>query len=742
MLTGRIKSSDVWGLSVGGFTAAVQTILLREALSVAGGNEVAAALSFTGWFLGTASGAWLSARLGARRSRSVPLSLFSISAASAGLLLLRLHRLLMQIPIGEDPSLMGTAAVVSAALWLGGLTSGLLFTLSALGLNDAKGAPVSRFYAAESIGAVLGAGLFFALLAPRAAHLTGVAASAALLLVGAGIASCGASRPIAFGLGFVIAVTAALGGTARLDFQLEQAVYHTLRDAPLVAYSESAYGRVALTFEADQYELWIDGRFERVFPEPYDRPVPVHLALTLHPHPDTVLLIGGGPSDRLSAALAHHGRRVVLTFLNDSAEAICRPFFSPDTLHALRDPRASTLHGDGRRYVAETSERFDAVVVFSRPPQTAGENRYYTRAFYKDVFRILNPGGLAAFIAPGGAGALSEEAALADAAIYDNLQSVFPKVGIVAGLETIFIAARDSGTAHLDPVAAAERYRRRDVEARSFSAARFEELLNSERRERRLRELEAVLHRTSSGSLPAIYAANLRLWERTSGGFGDLSDSSSLLEALSNLSLCFFVLPALLIAVFRFRKGKGATSFSERAAISTAVTGASGIAAQLAVMIAFQSTFGTLYLTAALLSGTFMSGLACGAVLGRRFPAAGVLRQIATADVALILFLAASASVLGAGTHSAFLFYVWSLVAGAITGAAFPAFLGFAARDRGEDERLVAARIEGADHLGAAFGAFVLGIVWMPAYGIAVSCLLLALLKLEALLFCFGNSNT
>lgn len=79
-----------------------------------------------------------------------------------------------------------------------------------------------------------------------------------------------------------------------------------------------------------------------------------------------------------------------------------------------------------------------------------------------------------------------------------------------------------------------------------------------------------------------------------------------------------------------------------------------------------------------------------------------------------------------------FLIAAWAALGGAVTGAAFPAML--AAASGGGDERAVAGAIESADHLGAAFGAFVVGVIWLPVHGLVVTCLLLAALQAAALI--------
>jgi len=97
-----------------------------------------------------------------------------------------------------------------------------------------------------------------------------------------------------------------------------------------------------------------------------------------------------------------------------------------------------------------------------------------------------------------------------------------------------------------------------------------------------------------------------------------------------------------------------------------------------------------------------------------------------------VLLLLITGPVLTHALHLPWLVAGWSGLAGVVTGAAFPVLL-VAAAGPGGDERRSAASIEGADHLGAAFGALVTGVIWLPVYGITATCLIFAVIKVASL---------
>jgi predicted membrane-bound spermidine synthase len=158
------------------------------------------------------------------------------------------------------------------------------------------------------------------------------------------------------------------------------------------------------------------------------------------------------------------------------------------------------------------------------------------------------------------------------------------------------------------------------------------------------------------------------------------------------------------------------------------------MAAEIVVLYAFQAASGTLYTGIALLVGLFMAGLAAGAYLGRRLLARNPNRGGLIADVAALALMLVSGPVLSAALEQPWIIAAWSAVAGVVTGAAFPSLLAVSAASRGGDERRAAARFEAADHLGAALGAFVTSLIWLPVYGIVPTCLMFAALKAAALL--------
>ncbi len=72
---------------------------------------------------------------------------------------------------------------------------------------------------------------------------------------------------------------------------------------------------------------------------------------------------------------------------------LCREHFPEVSAGAYDDPRTRIVIADGTKFVAETDERFDVIMVDSTDPIGPGAV-LFTKEFYADCARCLKPGGL------------------------------------------------------------------------------------------------------------------------------------------------------------------------------------------------------------------------------------------------------------------------------------------------------------------------------------------------------------
>ena len=119
-----------------------------------------------------------------------------------------------------------------------------------------------------------------------------------------------------------------------------------------------------------------------------------HVPLFAQPAPKRALIIGGGDGGLLEEALKHPGlEQVTIVELDPGVVELAKAYFHELNQGAFDNPRANLIIGDGAKFVAETEDRFDVVMVDSTDPHGPGEI-LFSEAFYRNCKRCMTPGGI------------------------------------------------------------------------------------------------------------------------------------------------------------------------------------------------------------------------------------------------------------------------------------------------------------------------------------------------------------
>jgi len=174
-------------------------------------------------------------------------------------------------------------------------------------------------------------------------------------------------------------------GVVRTGFRLKKRLFKAKSPFQIVEVVETAgHGRLLLI---DGMTM-VSERDEFVYHE-----MIAHVPLFLHPRPRRVLVIGGGDGGTVREVLRHATvERCVLVEIDGMVVAASKKYI-PQTASALSSRRAVVRIEDGVKFVRETSERFDVVLVDSTEPFGPAKELFGT-AFYKDVRRILTERGI------------------------------------------------------------------------------------------------------------------------------------------------------------------------------------------------------------------------------------------------------------------------------------------------------------------------------------------------------------
>lgn len=118
-----------------------------------------------------------------------------------------------------------------------------------------------------------------------------------------------------------------------------------------------------------------------------------HVPLFVHPKPQRVLVVGGGDGGTVREVVKHETvQRVVMVEIDELVVRTCREYL-PSVACALDHPKVELLIADGVKYVAESEERFDVILVDSTDPVGPAEP-LFDRDFYGNVAGLLADGGI------------------------------------------------------------------------------------------------------------------------------------------------------------------------------------------------------------------------------------------------------------------------------------------------------------------------------------------------------------
>jgi len=719
----------------------------------------------------------------------VPQSAMAVGlVGAAGLLLVEMAlvrgvRLLLRVTPGafvEFGPMVGAVVLILAPLCL---LVGFLFTLGAR-LTVEQGGTAGRAYVWESIGAVIGGALFsFLLIRYLDPFQTALLVSAVNLAVASRQIANPQSAPCVLTDAITQSPFSILHSPSStllllpscLLLLLSLPLGHSLHTATLrwqwpdLAFvADSPYGRLAVQARDGQRVFYENGllAFETqgTFPEEV-----AHFPLLAHPDPREVLLVGGGVAGDLREILKHPGARVTYVELDPLLIEAAQAHLPPQDAAVLDDPRVTLVLTDGRLYVRSARRAFDVVILDLPEPATGALNRFYTREFFAEVRAVLNPGGLFALGLPSAENYWSLELARRNGSVYWTLRDVFPQVVVLPGEHNFFLAS--DVPLEADPALWAGRLAERGIETRWVTPRYVEYVfttLTGVLTRDRFTEVQSQLAATAGVRLnrdlaPICYYYDLVLW--LSRFYPNLR---RMFERASLVNLWWVAVPLVLaVGLVRWRRG-GAVPF----AIATA--GLANMMLEVVLLFAFQVLHGTLYSRVSLIVTALMAGLALGGAAGNRLlppsvpprrgdeegvppargergsanpahpchrvfpypwcsplPTKGASRRVRRALIGVLAGVAVYSGVLPLILRlptlvPAFVFPLLALVAGALTGAAFPLAVALRAGR-------AAGLLYGADLAGGCLGALLGAALFVPVLGIPQTCAAIALAALAGL---------
>ena len=171
-----------------------------------------------------------------------------------------------------------------------------------------------------------------------------------------------------------------------IRFRVEREIHReTTAFQELMIFDHKRFGRtlaldgIVQTTEADEYS--------------YHEMI-AHVPLLAHGRAKRVLVVGGGDGGTLREIFKHPLEAVTLVELDRAVVDCCRAHLPALSAGAFEDPRLEMRFEDGVKFMAESDETFDLILVDSTDPLPGPGEVLFTEAFYADCKRRLAPGGI------------------------------------------------------------------------------------------------------------------------------------------------------------------------------------------------------------------------------------------------------------------------------------------------------------------------------------------------------------
>lgn len=119
-----------------------------------------------------------------------------------------------------------------------------------------------------------------------------------------------------------------------------------------------------------------------------------HVPVLAHGAARRVLIIGGGDGGMLRRCLEHKSiDKVTMVEIDRSVVDMSVEWLPEISAGAFNDPRTDLVIDDGCKFVKQTKDKYDVIIVDSTDPVGPGAV-LFTSEFYTDCHRCLNDGGI------------------------------------------------------------------------------------------------------------------------------------------------------------------------------------------------------------------------------------------------------------------------------------------------------------------------------------------------------------
>ncbi len=563
-----------------GFTAMLtQLVLIREFLAAFSGNELVIGWAMASWMLITAGGAWLTGRIRSGLGRQGLVILLQIALAILPLITFFFFNIIRSesIPFGRMANLEETFLMIFLSLLPFCLVSGALFPLLAEELSGIfSGNMIHKAYIYDSTGSVIG-GLAFSIVLVsvfKTSAILGMLLFLNLLFAFVLARSSGRKYTTAF-ISVLISASILFFIFINPEKLLSRINY---KGQKIVKVEDTPYGRMVITQLDKQLNIYQNGIPVYSGQDPVKREEMVHYAMFARPGAEKVLMISGGLSGAPLEVLKYPIKQLDYVDVDPWLTRFWTGYSKMQNNSLLK------VHlTDGRLFVRNTHEKFDVILLNVGEPASAEMNRYFTKGFFREVYKTLNPGGVFSLSLLPAGNYMSDESRYIHSVTYLTVHSIFKNVRIIPG-ERDYILASD-GALDYSLSEQARQYGDSNDYVNQY-------YLNDDLISMRARNIQKELDpevRLNTDLRPSVYYGYLKFW-------------------LSRYHFNAWIIPLILLGImliFFLRMGPVSLGLFN--------VGFSASSLEFILILLFQTIFGSIYQMTGLIFAIFMAGLAVGA---------------------------------------------------------------------------------------------------------------------------------
>ncbi len=178
-------------------------------------------------------------------------------------------------------------------------------------------------------------------------------------------------------------------------FEAHDDMKHGYKVKDILYHQQSKYQEVVV-LETEGYgkALYLDGLL--MLTEKHEffyHDVIVHPAMFVHKNPEYVLIIGGGDGGSLREVLKHKEvKKVDMVEIDEKVVEASKKFF-PTLNIGFDNPKANIMFDDGIKFVKETNNKYDIIIVDSSDPIGPAEG-LFNEDFYRNAYKSLKEDGI------------------------------------------------------------------------------------------------------------------------------------------------------------------------------------------------------------------------------------------------------------------------------------------------------------------------------------------------------------